>query len=499
MVGEIHSFLLVASCTLVSSSRPHIIFILADDLGWSDVGYHGSVIKTPHIDALASEGVKLDNYYTSLLCTPSRSQLMTGRYEIHTGLQHRTIDMMQPLCLPIDETILPQKLKDRGYATHMVGKWHLGFYRQECLPNNRGFDTFMGFYQAMGDYYYHNVSTGKFNGWDFRRDNDVIAERYAGQYSTHVFADEARDIISKHNPDVPLFLFLSFQAIHFPLQVPSRYADIYNTLIPNSADRRTYAGMVTCMDEAVGGVVATLKHSGLWENSVLVFSTDNGGIHSLGGNWPLRGGKASLYEGGVRGVAFVTSPLLPSRVRGTINKELLHMTDWFPTLVRLAGGHLMGNKRLDGYNQWDTISQETPSLRNEILLTINPLKRKPNHFVDDPYADTDSFDILMRAAIRVGDWKLITGPTGNGSWVTPAEFGFNSLHPEERTHSVELYNVIADPNERHDYSRDRPDIVGALLDRIGHYYKTSVPVLNPPQEVTRADPALHGGAWSPWR
>ncbi|XP_006818339.1 arylsulfatase B-like [Saccoglossus kowalevskii] len=497
MLGAIHSLLLVSSCTLVSSSRPHIIFILADDLGWSDVGYHGSVIKTPNIDALASEGVKLDNYYMSLLCTPSRGQLLSGRYEIHTGLQHRTIDMMQPLCLPIDETILPQKLKERGYATHMVGKWHLGFYRKECLPNYRGFDTFMGFYQGMADYYYHNISTGIYHGWDFRRNNDVIAQKYAGQYSTHVFADEAQIIIMKHNPEVPLFLFLSFQAIHLPLQVPSRYADMYKTLIPNNADRQKYAGMVTCMDEAVGRVVTALKHTGLWENSVLVFSTDNGGI--LGGNWPLRGSKASLYEGGVRGVGFVTSPLLPSRVRGTVNRELLHMTDWLPTLVRLAGGDLMGTKPLDGYNQWETISQGTPSVRDEVLLTIDPLIAKAHHFKDDPYADNDSFNVLIRAAIRVGDWKLITGPPGNGSWGTPVEFGFKYLHPPKRTHSVQLYNVVADPNERNDYSHDRPDIVRFLLARIGHYYNTSVPVLDPSQEILLADPARHGGVWSPWR
>nr|XP_006817134.1 PREDICTED: arylsulfatase B-like [Saccoglossus kowalevskii] len=255
------SILLGVSLSLATASatRPHIIFILADDLGWDDVGYHGSVMKTPYIDALAAEGVTLENYYMPSLCTPSRSVLLTGRYEIHTGLQHGTILMMQPLCLPLDEITLPQKLKEEGYDTHMVGKWHLGFYRKECLPNNRGFDSFLGFYQAMGDHFYHNISAspGHFNGFDFRRNNDVVADQYAGKYSTHI----------------PLFLYLSFQAVHTPLQVPSRYAELYNDLIPNDEDRRIYAGMVTCMDEAVGYVTTVLKQSALWENSVVIFST----------------------------------------------------------------------------------------------------------------------------------------------------------------------------------------------------------------------------------
>ncbi|XP_077999968.1 arylsulfatase I-like [Glandiceps talaboti] len=489
--------------TLVTAStRPHIIFILADDLGWSDVGYHGSIIKTPNIDRLAAEGVKLENYYAAHQCTPSRSMLLSGRYTIHTGLQHATIMMMQPLCLPLDEVTLPQKLQQYGYSTHMVGKWHLGFYKKECLPNYRGFQSFLGFYQPLEDYFYHNVTTDEFRGWDFRRNDEVVAQKFIGQYSTHVFAEEAQRIIMSHEANEnPLFLYLSFQAVHTPLQVPSRYSDLYKDLIPDNEERRIYAGMTTCMDEAIGNVTRTLQQTGLWENTVLIFSTDNGGVTWLGTNWPLRGGKASLYEGGIRAVGFVNSPLLGDHVRGTATKELIHMSDWFPTLVRLAGGTLIGNKKLDGYNQWETISQGAPTVRNEILYNIDPLYRIPSlaKVGQDKWAN-NPFNISMRAAIRVGEWKLLTGRAGNNSWLAPPESNMRSIHPDRSTiELVQLYNIVNDPTENENLANERPDIVEGLLKRLQYYYKDSVPPNYPAQEVVQADPRLHGGVWSPWR
>ncbi|XP_053390526.1 arylsulfatase J-like [Mercenaria mercenaria] len=339
-----------------TQKRPHILFIVADDLGFNDVGYHGSEIKTPNIDKLALSGVRLENYYVQPVCTPTRGQLLSGRYQIHTGL-HWVLWPSTRSGLPLDNPTIADKLRAAGYSTHMIGKWHLGFYKPDFLPINRGFDTFFGFLSGHSDYYTHETGNwwGKFmTGYDLM-DNDQPANitRYNGSYSTHLFASKAKDIIWGHNYEKPMFIYLSFQAVHAPLQVPENYMKQYANI--TDIKRRQFAGMVTCMDDAIGSIVDALKKRELWKDTLLIFSTDNGANPNAGGsNWPLKGAKGSYWEGGIRAVGFVYSLLLKMK-NGYVSKSLMHVTDWFPTLLNLAKGDLNGTKMLDGYNQWKTI------------------------------------------------------------------------------------------------------------------------------------------------
>ncbi|XP_077988824.1 arylsulfatase B-like [Glandiceps talaboti] len=484
---------------VTTSLPPNIVLIIADDYGWRDIGYHESVIKTPNLDSMASNGVKLQNYYVQPICTPTRSQLMSGRYQIHTGLQHGIIWPCQANCLPVNEVTLADKMKESGYKTHIVGKWHLGMYKEQCLPTHRGFDTFFGYLTGSEDYYTHNRSYNNFKGMDFRDGMKTVEPDYNGQYSTFVFAKRAIDIINNHDPTSPLFLYVPFQAVHAPLQVPAKYEKPYTHI--KDKKRRLYAGMVTCMDEAVGNITQALQDNGMINNTVIVFSTDNGGQVAEGGNnWPLRGWKGSLWEGGMHGVGFVHSPLLNSSVIGTVSQELMHVTDWFPTFVHLAGGSLNGTKPLDGYNQWNTINQGAVSPRKEILHNIDPLTPSPlqQNNVEWQFASSDTYNATVRAALRVGDWKLITGDPGKGSWVPPPESGLPTVYPTDVTGKmIWLFNIAEDPNEEKDLSLFRPDKVDELLDRMQEYFKSSVPV-DYPKNDPRCNPAKLGDAWGPW-
>ncbi|KAK7505089.1 hypothetical protein BaRGS_00003659, partial [Batillaria attramentaria] len=451
------------------SRAPHVVFVLADDLGYNDVGWHNPWIRTPHLDMLATTGVRLENYYVQPICTPTRSQLLSGRYQIHTGLQHQIIWWAQANALPLGHPTLAETMRAAGYSTHMVGKWHIGFYKPEYLPVNRGFDSYLGFLTGSEDHLTHETCYKQWCGFDMR-DGANPAPEWHGQYSTHVYTQRAVDIISKHNATQPLFLYLAYQAPHEPLEVPSSYLEQY----PNITDpnRRTFAGMVTCVDEGVKNVTSALQDSGMWDNTVFIFSS---------------GWKGSMWEGGMRAAGFVHSPLLETHVQGTKTFELLHVTDWYPTLQKLAGGEDV--QGLDGYDQWN----EGRSQRTEILHNIDPLFGPVG---DRLYNNT--FDTRVRAAIRVGDYKLITGDPSNGSWVAPPESGWPSELPEDADRkNVWLFNLRLDPSEHNDLSNQRPDLVRQLLDRLLHYNATAVPCRYPPDDP-RADPKLHGGFWGPW-
>lgn len=413
---------------LAADRPPNILYIVADDLGWKDVGFHGSDIKTPTLDALAAKGAKLEQFYAQPMCTPTRAALMTGRYPMRYGLQTAVIPQGHTYGLATDEWLLSQALKDAGYETAIIGKWHLGHADQKFWPRQRGFDYQYGPLIGEIDYFTHKVE-GKV---DWYRNNQVIEEE---GYSTTLLGNDAVTLIEHHDPATPLFLYLAFNAVHTPYQAPQEYLDQYKHI--EDPSRRAYAASATAMDDQIGRVIAALGEKKMLDNTLIVFQSDNGGTRNPmfagaitdmskvvlpADNGPYRDGKGTLYEGGTRVVALAS---WPGHIKeGVVVNDMIHTVDLYPTLVGLAGGRLDKGKPLDGVNVWGTISEGKPSPRSELVYNIEP----------------------FRAAVREGDWKLI--------WRT--------LLPQ----SVELYNIAKDPSETTNLAAEQPEKVTELQRRI---------------------------------
>ena len=263
-----------SSASLDVSKQPNVLFIVVDDLGWDDVGFRSGEIETPNIDTFAREGVVLEQYYVQDVCSPSRATFLTGRYPIH----HTITDWIPPgsaYGLPLNETVLAEKFKEVGYSTAASGKWHVGFYKEEMTPTFRGFDSFLGFYGGGEDYMTHMQA----GAYDFRRDSaprcgencSEIDSDDSGTYSTHVFTREAIRVINEHNMKNPLFLYLAYQGVHAPAQVPTWYESKYNDTI-SDPKRRTFAGMLSCVDEGIGNVTRELERRDMLRNTLIVFT-----------------------------------------------------------------------------------------------------------------------------------------------------------------------------------------------------------------------------------
>ncbi len=421
----------ISVCAHAADNKPNIVYIVADDLGWKDVGYHGSDIKTPNIDKLAEDGARLEQFYAQPMCTPTRAALMTGRYPFRYGLQTLVIPSAYKYGLPTDEWLLPQALKEAGYETAIIGKWHLGHADPKYWPRQRGFDYQYGPMIGEIDYFTHE----QHGVTDWYLNNKLLKEP---GYATTLLGNAAVKLIDAHNPAVPLYLYLAFNAPHAPYQAPQEYLDQYKNIADPS--RRAYAASITAMDDQIGRVVAALKAKGMRDNTVIIFLSDNGGTRNamFSGeqdmskvvipcdNGPYREGKGTLYEGGTRVPAFVN---WPGHIKpGTEVEGMMHVVDTYPTFLGLAGAK-PGSKPLDGLDMWPTISEGKPSPRTEIIYNIEP----------------------FRAGVREGDWKLI--------WRTPL--------PQV----VELYNIAQDPSEKNNVAAQYPEKVAELQARANELAK----------------------------
>ena len=281
---------LIVTGPSVAADRPNIVYILADDLGRADCGFMGgTTIRTPHIDKLARAGATLDAFYVQPLCSPTRAALLTGRYPMRYGLQVGVVRPFAEYGLPLDERTLPEALGDAGYATAIVGKWHLGHPTLKHLPTRRGFDHQYGHYCGNLDYFTH-LRDG---GLDWHRDDRACREE---GYTTRLIGEESARYIREAAGKKPFFLYVAFNAVHTPLQVPDEYVKPYSALKP---DRRKYAGMLAAMDEEVGRIVAAVEAGGVSDNTLIVFSSDNGGFRPRHHNRqrPLPGRQGDAVRG----------------------------------------------------------------------------------------------------------------------------------------------------------------------------------------------------------
>ncbi len=450
----------------IRGPRPNIIFILADDMGYGDMSrFNGGLSQTPVLDALADEGVCLTQHYAaSPVCNPSRASLLTGRYPHRTG-SIDTLDHLGGERLSRRERTIADILKNSGYATGLVGKWHNGTIGEAYHPNRRGFDEFFGFR----------------GGWQFyfepRLERNGQPLRPTGRYLTDLLTDEAVAFVTRHQHQ-PFFLHLAYNCPHFPIEAPE--AD----LAPFAATGRftrgvsTLYGMIHNMDRNIGRLLEALEHLGLRDNTIVLFTSDNGPDFGGEGENALRrfncnyhGAKTLVYEGGIRLPMLIRWPAgLP---RGQAVDAMVHLTDWLPTLLKMTGTTLPpDNLALDG---WDI----SPLLRGEKGQT-NPRRFwQWNRYY--PYAGSN-------AAMRDGDWKLVRpvapqtyrpddGPLdlrhrqepGCFTEIVPtpprAEFSYGPPLP------AELYNLRTDPEERRDLARQEPQRAARMLRDLENWFE----------------------------
>jgi arylsulfatase A-like enzyme len=425
-----------------AQEAPNILLIVADDMGYGDLSCYGSLqIQTPNLDRLAANGVRCtDGYVSGPVCAPSRAGLLTGRYGSRFGFEHNLSrpKQLQPefAGIPLDETLLPQRLKKLGYRTGIVGKWHVGESVPEHHPNARGFDFFFGMLGGSHAYW----PTLEKNRLLY---NDARPTVIRTPYLTDWFTLEAMDFISgvgqaeTTDPKQPWFLYLSYNTPHGPMQAKesdlAKYAHIQNKT------RRIYCAMQDCMDQNIGKILAQLESSGQLENTLIAFISDNGGSvevsHAV--NAPLRGTKGTFLEGGIR---VPTIYHWPDRLKPAVYTKPVIALDFLATFLHAAGGSAPppgAQKKAEGQ----------PKNQQKIYDSIDLIPYFTGAKSGRPHQTLYWRMALRGSAIRDGDWKL--------------------LRPNSET--TQLYNLASDLSESHDLVTAHPELVVNLLAKLNQW------------------------------
>lgn len=421
---------LALASAAAGSDRPNILLIFTDDQGINDVGCYGSEIPTPHIDRIAAEGVKFTNFYSaSAICTPSRFGLLTGRnpsrskHQLLSALMFMA-DEHKSTGIQPDETTIAEVLQAASYDTALIGKWHLGHGQPELLPTRHGFDRFIGHTAGCIDFF--TMTYGLIPDWYHQE--KLVSEN---GYATELITDEAVEFLTERKgaEKDPFFLYLAYNAPHFGKGYSPKDAAPVNLMQPQAADlkrvasiddkiRREFAAMVVSLDDGVGRVLEALDECGLAKDTLVIFLTDHGGDPVYGGsNAPLRGDKATLFEGGIRVPCLMR---WPGKIEaGSTNESLAWSLDLFPTFGNLAGAEF-SRQLLDGNDLAPALFEGAPMPERAFFWELGAheeLERKP------------------WSAVRDGDWKYVQ---------TPADGEF-------------LFNLADDPNEQNDRAKTDPE------------------------------------------
>lgn len=410
-----------------AAAKPNIMIIVADDLGYADVGFNGSrQIRTPNLDRFAATGVQLNRFYACPVCSPTRAGLLTGRWPIRYGLMKTVVPPWSNYGLPPAETTIPEMLATAGYGHRgIVGKWHLGHARPELLPLAQGFISFYGHYNGAIDYFTH-IREGEV---DWHRNKETVKEE---GYSTDLLAREAARFVEAAPADEPYFLYVPFNAPHSPFQAVEEDLARHPGLKGN---RRKYVAMVERLDQGIGEILEAIESRPDAENTFILFFSDNGGHLPPARNTPYRDGKFSVYEGGIRVAAAARWPA-GGLSGGRTCAEPIGYIDVFPTLQRLASAGPGGDASpVDGTDILDVLRGEKQAPERAWFSYIAPAKTE-------------------RAAVTIGDWKLVV----EGEDVFKAG--------SEPDLQQELYDLAVDPYEKNDLAAKHPERVTELQQRL---------------------------------
>ena len=513
-------------------AKPNIFMVVVDDYGWGDIGYHGAVMPdggslTPTLDALSQEGVRLERHYVFTYCTPTRSSFQSGRLPVHV------VTALTDPCdinggIPRNMTGIAAQLKNGGYETHLVGKWDAGMNTPHHTPKGRGYDTSLNYF-GHGNWMWtetewegshsHAADFPARPGFVDLWDTDKPANTLNGTGNEEdVFRERILSILHNHDQSKPLYLNYNSKLAHYPLEAPTKYQDMLAGV--EHMNRRVTSAMVRFLDDQLKNITDTMKALGMWENTLMVLSSDNGGFvspengpcntttgtsgtagtdwghgaacfngQSGASNYPLRGGKATNYEGGIRVNAFVSGGFLPEKVRGTVNEEMIHITDWYTTFCSIAG-----------------VSHEDPWAAASGLPPVDSLNMWPLIAGDNTTSPRDYF-LAKEGLLLQGKWKYVApnttmyGDARGGPQYPNATTATDPIwsHITHCPATGCLFDVVNDPHEFNEVSAQNPSIVAAMQTLMAKEEATIFTQKHgkDPQCLQTAT-SKYGGFYGPW-